>query len=313
MMRSAAERGFTLIEVLVAMSISMVVMGCVVAILTVFLNDNRYATLRDDATAHAQTMIDRLSHDLRDAASPTPASAGLLAHAASYDIAFQMVSAKPGSAPSGDPTNQMWVRYCLDGNDTLWRQTTAPSSSISTVPDLTACPSTSSPWLTGSGGKPCCVQLSDVVNEIGGDNRPLFTFGPTGYSGLSEIKSVQTSLYVDRNPGHLPGPTELTSAVYLRNELAPPVANFVPTKTAVSGGADISLNGSLSTDPNGQVLTYQWYEGSSCSSPSVALTGGTTQEFDAGDFPNGSYSFALLVTNTGGLSTCSSPQTVTVP
>src|SRR5579875_2148396 len=92
-----------------------------------------------------------------------------------------------------------------------------------------------------------------------------------------------------------------------------PVSQFVIDKTDFqNGGADINLDGSLSSDPNGQVLSYQWYQGSSCSSPSVPLTGGTTQQFNAGDVTNGTYTYSLLVTNTGGLTNCSS-QTVTVP
>jgi prepilin-type N-terminal cleavage/methylation domain-containing protein len=326
------ERGFTLIELLVAMVISFIVMGSVVTVLTVFLNDNRNDQYRDQATADSQVMIDRLGRDLRSAASPTPGSSGLLAEAGAYDIGFQSVNATPGTAPSGNATNQMWVRYCLDANNTVWRQTTAPSNTTSTFPDaLTTvskvpvdsapCPSTNSQWITTSSGASCCIELNDVTNTIGGDNRPLLTYGPSGYQDnnydTSQIKSVEVDLFVDKNPGHLPGPTELTSGIYLRNELAAPQAAFVPNKIAQSGGADVQLNGSSSSDPNGQVLSYQWYEGSTCVSPtqapsSGAIAGATTQQYDAGVQPNGSYVFSLVVTNTGGLSSCTS-QVVTVP
>jgi prepilin-type N-terminal cleavage/methylation domain-containing protein len=331
MTAAAEERGFTLIEMLVAMIISTIVMGSVVTILTVFLNDNRYDQYRDSATSHAQIMVDRLSRELRSAASPTVPSAGLLADAGPYDVGFQSVNPTAGTPSSSNPTNQIWVRYCLGANNTLWRQSTTVSSSTSAFPDplttfngtpstfngnqvdASACPSTSSNWITAANGTPCCIEQTDVVNEIGGDNRPLFTYGPSGYSGNSQIKSVEIDMYVDQNPGHRPGPTHLTSGVFLRNDLAPPVSQFVVDKTDLQGGgADITLDGSLSSDPNGQVLSYQWFQGSSCSSPSVALTGGTTQQFNAGDVPNGNYTYSLLVTNTGGLTNCSS-QTVAVP
>jgi hypothetical protein len=81
------------------------------------------------------------------------------------------------------------------------------------------------------------------------------------------------------------------------------------------------LNGSPSSDPNGQVLSYQWYEGVSCPTPpssapsSGAIAGATTQVYDAGQFPAtpapGQW-FALAVTNSGGLTSCSSQQ-VAIP
>jgi hypothetical protein len=100
----------------------------------------------------------------------------------------------------------------------------------------------------------------------------------------------------------------LTSGIYLRNELAPPVSNFTVTQIAVSSTVrDLQLNGSASSDPNGQALTYQWFDGGSCPSPSGAITGATAQQTDAGNFnTNQTVTFSLVVTNTGGLSNCAS-------
>jgi prepilin-type N-terminal cleavage/methylation domain-containing protein len=317
MMRAKDQRGFTLVELLVASAISLIVMACAVTILTVILHDNRYDNARASAQADAQTMVDRLSRELRSASAPSAGSAGLLAQATPYDTAFQTVNAAPGSAPAGNPANQIWVRYCLDGNDTLWRQSTAPSSTTSAAPSTSACPSTSSAWVTASG-RPCCIELNDVTNEIGGDTRPLFTFGPSGWTSISQISSVQVKLYVDKDPGHQPGPTELTSGIYLRNELASPTASFTAVPTPNQQGADVMLNGSPSSDPNGQVLSYQWYKGVTCPTPpssaptSGAISGATSQVYDAGQFPAGSQTFALTVTNSGGLTNCTS-QEVAIP
>lgn len=313
------QRGFTLVELLVAMTISLIVMASAATILTVILNDSRTDTTRDTAQADAQTMVDRLSRELRSASASSAGAAGVFAKATPYDVAFQTVNAAPGSAPSGNAANQIWVRYCLDGHDTLWRQSTTPASTSATVPDTSACPSTSGAWVNGSGS-PCCIELSDVTNEVGGDTtRPLFTFGPSGWADTSQINSVQVNLYVDQNPGHLPGPTELTSGIYLRNELASPSAEFTALPTPSGQVADIQLNASLSSDPNGQVLSYQWYAGVSCPTPpssapaSGAISGATTQVYDAGQFPAGTkQTFALAVTNTGGLTNCTSQQ-VTIP
>ena len=312
------ERGFTLVELLVAAAISLIVMASAVTVLTIMLTDNRYDNMRASAQADAQTMVDRLSRELRSASAPSAGSAGLLAKATPYDIAFQAVNAAPGSAPSGNPANQSWTRYCLDGNETLWRQTTDASSTTSAVPDTSACPSTSSAWATAAG-RPCCIELNDVTNEIGGDTRPLFTFGPSGWADVSQINAVQVDMYVDKNPGHQPGATRLTSGIYLRNELASPTANFTAVPTPNQQGADVLVNASASSDPNGQVLSYQWYKGVSCPTPpssapsSGAISGATTQVYDAGQFPSGARPVvALAVTNSGGLTNCTSQQ-VAIP
>jgi prepilin-type N-terminal cleavage/methylation domain-containing protein len=311
MTRLGDQRGLTLIELLVAMTITTIVMGVVVFILTIFLNDSRYDTFRDQAQSDARLAVDRLSHDLRSAASTTASTPGLLTVAASYELAFQTVQ-PTGTAPAGNAGNQMWVRYCLNGaTNTLWRQTTTPSNTTSSVPDTTNCPSTSNQWAQKTNGNSCCVELSDITNEIGGDTtRPLFTYGPSGWTANSQIKLVQVNVYSDLNPGHLPGPTpELISGIYLRNELAYPVAQFTPT--ANPGAHTVTLDGSASTDPNGQALTYQWYNGGTCSSlPSTVLA--ATEQYTAGpySFP-GNQTFELVVANTGGLSKCTS-QTVAI-
>jgi type II secretory pathway pseudopilin PulG len=309
MIGAREQHGFTLVETLVAMSISFIVLGSVVLVFTVFLQDNRYDQFRDDAQAHAQTMIDRLSRELRSAASTSAGSAGLLEKAAPYDLVFETVNAAPGQPPSGNPTNQMRVRYCLDSNNTLWRQTESLQTTADAIPDTSTCPDTSN--VTGTVWATKYAELNDVTNEIGGDTtRPLFTYGPSGWTSTAQIKQVQLGLYVDRNPGHLPGPTVLTSGIYLRNELAQPVAQFTPSKSPVSQGVlDLRLDASPSFDPNGQALSYQWYSGGGCAS---AIAGATTQQYDAGNFSTGtSQTFSLLVTDTGGLTNCQT-QNITI-
>jgi prepilin-type N-terminal cleavage/methylation domain-containing protein len=326
-MRSVRDqRGFTLIELLVSMGLSLVVMGIVVSLLTVWLNDSRYDGLRDQAQTDSKVIVDRMSRELRSAASPSAGSSGLLQKAGAYDILFQTVN-PTGSWSASNTAVQQWVRYCLDSNETLWRQT-APS--ISSTPDTTNCPGTSNAWAQKSGGSPCCIALSDVTNEIGGDTtRPLFTYGPTGYTSTSQIQEVQVNVITDLNPGHLPGPSpQLTSGIYLRNENSPPVVpDFSVTSTGTGGTTrNVTLDGTQAYDPNGQTLQYQWYATNSSSSgacasstagPSSGSPVGSAQTFsgtaaNSTTFTSGStWTFALVVTDTQGLTTCDS-KTVTI-
>jgi prepilin-type N-terminal cleavage/methylation domain-containing protein len=313
MRRVADERGFTLIEILVALLITSLLMAAIVALFTSFIDDNRYDTLRDDSQANAQTIVDRISRDLRTASAPS-VGASTISKAGAYDLVFQAVNATPGSAPSGNAQNEMWERYCLDSNYTLWRQTTSPSSSASTsstAPDTSACPSTNSAWVTTSSGAACCQELNDVVNEIGNDNRALFQYYPSS-SPTSGIKSIQIDAFVDKNPGLLPGSAELTSGVFLRNALAAPTALFVATPTEVFQGTDdVNLNATSAYDPQGQALSYQWYNGTSCSS-ATQIPGATSQIYDAGDFTS-SQTFGLIVTDTAGLASSCQTKQVTIP
>lgn len=325
-MERRGERGFTLIELLVSMGLTMIVMTSVIMIITVFLNDSRYNGLRDQAQSDARTLVDRITRELRSAAAETPGSPGLLERATPYDVIFQTVD--PSTTPSsGNPVNQYRVRYCLDGNQTLWRQSQTWTGSMPAAPASTACPDPSaSDYVGKANGSPCCIELSDVTNEIGGaTTRPLFTFGPAGWQaagGINQIQEVQVNVITDLNPGRLPGPApQLTSGVFLRNENSPPVAKFTPQKVGNGSGAfNVTLDGSASADPNGQSLSYQWYanpgstgcDPTNTTGPSTgALSGGTTQSFQAGPYSAGATeTFALVVTDTQGLTNCSSQSVV---
>jgi len=74
---------------------------------------------------------------------------------------------------------------------------------------------------------------------------------------------VHTDLYVDLDTGNKPDETVLSSGVYLRNQNQQPTARLTPTASAQG----IVLNGSNSTDPEGEPLTYCWYD---LSAPTVS-------------------------------------------
>jgi prepilin-type N-terminal cleavage/methylation domain-containing protein len=308
-MRPAADQqGCSLIEVLVAMVLTAIVFAAAVAIFDSFLKDSGNDARRTETQAAVRTAIDRISRELRTAVAPAAGSA-LIEYETNYDLVFREVSAT-------SPVHQMRVRYCLDGNETLWRQTKDLQTTSDAIPSTSACPA--SAWATRSAVLGGCtagsVHCVRVTNELSSSSRPLFTFGPTGWTSLSDIKLVEVTLYADENPGGQPGPTELTSGIYLRNDLEQPSVPGTGLATVI--GKYVSLNGSGAYDPNGQALSYQWYLGGSCPSPPASdqlSSGGTSQEpGQQGPFSSGTQlTYTLVVTDTAGLTGCNQ-QTVTV-
>ena len=307
MIRPAEQDGFTLVELLVSMAIALVVFGAAVTLLGVTLRDSRSLQLRNEAQDSARNIVDRISRELRSSVAASTGSA-LIEQSNPYDLVFREAA----------PTSpyQTRVRYCLDANSTLWRQTKAMQSSTDPLPDTSSCPS--SAWDTQTVELGSCqappAPCARVTNEVGGDNRPLFTYGPDP----SQIRLVEVSVYVDENQSSdsEPPATHLTTGIYLRNSLAAPQANFTLSPNPVTNATPIQLNASSSTDPNGQVLSYQWYTGGSCATPSSPLAvGGTSQEPPPqGPFPSGTtMTYLLVVTDTAGLSSCAQPQSVTIP
>lgn len=300
MKRLEEPAGFTLVEMLVTIVLTLILFGGVLSVLDVFSRDNVSAQLRNETQDLARTAIDQLSRDLRSAASPTPTTAGALEKANPDDMVFQTVD--PNTTYGGsNATNQIRVRYCLDAskpsNETLWRQTqTWTSASAPAIPSTTSCPS--SAWPTQYR------LVSNVTNLVDAQNpRPLFTYAPLSETSTAQIDGVIVDLFADERPGTRSVETELRSGIFLRNSNAPPIATFTVSQ---QGNHQVALNASLSTDPNGQALTYQW------SLDGSAISGATNQQYTTGTLTAGStHTFGLTVTDTTGLSNSTS-QAVTI-
>lgn len=315
------ESGFSLIELLVGMTMMLIVFGAVLLVLQVFQKDYKSDQARNEAQASARTTIDRLSRDLRNVASPVGGVTSSLQRATPYDLIFQTVSG--GSVvSSADPSNQVWVRYCVGADSSgkmndLYREVdppATPTSALPAMPTTTACPGATTSWPTQT------VLVPYVTNTTDSPAHALFTCGsptvagnlcPTGATSTSSIKTVEADIFV--LPPSAPKEVEITGGIDLRNNLLAPVAGF--SVTEISG--HVWLDGSSSYDPNGQALTYQWYRDGS------ALSGGTTVQFDAGivcpstswssncTYVSGtSHTFQLVVSDTAGLTNCTSAGTL---
>jgi hypothetical protein len=244
--RLAQERGeFTLVGLLVAMTLSLIVIGATLDLFASSEKINRDTQRRTDALDRARVGVDRLARHLRNMASPTPDQPQSIDRATARDVVFQTVD-PVGPNAGVNTANVKRVRYCLDDQGRLWAQNQRWTGTAPAAPAATACPS--SDWNDQT------VLADDVTNYLAGHSRPVFTFNPT--SPLTAITWVHVDLWLDLDTSRKPVETVLSSGVFLRNQNRAPTATFSATPSAQG----IVLNGSESVDPEGEPLTYCWYD-----------------------------------------------------
>jgi len=317
-MRAAEEHGFTLVELLVAMVLSVIVFGGTLTALEVFTKNQRYDVLRNETQDNARNTIDRIARELRNVAAPKGEVElpGALEKAERNAIVFQTIDSEAAPSGSKNTTNAMRVRYCLDDskpeNEVLWRQvkrwTNEPKA-----PPLSTARWTSCPDPTAGAYDSSSRMVEHVTNRIGGQkNRPLFVYGPMGATEseaefeTAPIISVAPSLYIDLNPSSAkPDETQLTSTISLRNANRQPLAAF--TATEVNG--HILLNASESRDPDGLALSYKWSEGTTEGETAIPST---AQQYETPLLVSKStHTFWLTIADPGGL-TATTKQKVTL-
>jgi Tfp pilus assembly protein PilV len=303
------EGGFTLVEVLIAATLSLVVLGGTLAIMDTFNHQYLASNQRNDAQDKARLGIDRIVRQLRNIASPitTPK---LLERATPYDIVFQTVGTPSGSNTTGDQR----VRYCVPSDTAsgsasqevlisetqTWTTAAPPASPWSSDPSVTI-PCPDSPLPSGVSGS--TVLVPNVTNRYQGTDRAaLFSFNnsSTAPSDLTTVTSVQLNLFVNPTPTatNAKTETELQSAAFLRNEVRKPVAKFTPTSMS---GHGILLNAGISYSPDGYDLSYSW----SCVSVGCPNATALSQATDALVSWNpgvaGSFQVQLIVKDPSGL------------
>ena len=262
MRRLASERGVSLVEYMVAMTISFVVFA---ATLTVIESMTRQKSLADTQNDHQQivrTTLDRLASELRNMASPTDltSTSSTLPRAIDRNGAFDLIfrTVRQEAAGSATDANVQRVRYCL-GDDGNMRRMEEPVAA-EVAPTTAACNDASPGWSN------IRIVGQSITNAYG--TRPVFTY--SGDSGSitatdsvsrSNISRVSAELFVDADRTRRPVETKLSTGVMLRNQNREPRAVF--TATVISPGPanrEVLLNGSGSDDPESQQLDYHWYE-----------------------------------------------------
>lgn len=294
--RDGREAGFTLIELVITMTITLAILGATLTTFNVFERNAKRNQQQNAAQDLARAGVDRIARDLRNHATPTNELPIAIEKAEGNDVEMLTVGAHQ-TAASTNTRNLERVRYCLNpGDRTIWRQRqsyTGPPPAV--PPGMSECP--------GPGWAQTGAVAEGVVNNAG---RPVFCFPPTPCgtvpASTSTITAVAIMLYVDVSDAP-PRETRLTTTVALRNQNRHPTAHFEATAL---GARHVLLVASASEDPEGQALTYRWFDGDVAIDRCV----GMVCEYRAP--AAGTRSFTLKVNDPSDLEATAGPKTVVV-
>ena len=311
--RRPSQAGFTLVEVLLAMTLMLIVFAATLAVFTTMERGSRSNQLLNEGQQQVRTATDALARRLRNLASPSDSSNPLdqqpLERAQPQDLVFRTV--RGDGAPTADnPQNIERYRYCLGTDQVLYEQRQTWTGATPAVPADTACP--------GAGWSSVRAAAANVVN---GD-RAVFAYQgsptPGTYSELATVApedfptaiALRTTLFVDPETDRAPAESSLTTRVFLRNQNRPPAA----TLGVSFQGRKVILNASGSADPEGNTLRYQWLrDGAPLTDPATGQPLGelfnAVYAFNAA--ANTSFTVAVQVFDVGKLSHTSAAVTVT--
>ena len=290
MTRLGRQEGFTLAEMLVGAMLMIIVMSATLGVLDQFRGISARADKRVDLQDSARQASRTLARSLRNLAA-SPDLPGVVERASAYDLVFRAVD-NARAWVGGNTRNLKRVRYCLDASNpsraTLREQTQRwTSSSAPSLPSSTACPA-------GGWGESRVI-ADRMTNRANGANRPLWTYGTTA---TGQITSIKVNLFMSQA-----GAPEvaLQTGVFLRNQNRAPTAVFSANAVGVR---HVMLNGSGSTDPEGDALDYIWYVNN------AEVGQGLIFDYAAPDA--GTYVIRLVVRDPSGLAGESVAQSVVV-
>ncbi|MCW3038883.1 MAG: hypothetical protein JWM31_788 [Solirubrobacterales bacterium] len=244
-------------------------------------------TARNANQQAARQISDQLAVALRNLASPTPDQPQAIDRAGPYDLIFQDVDPN-GPNNGANTTNVRRERWCLDAAGTLYaQQQTWTTAAVPATPAAVPCP--------GAGWQSTNVLIGGIANRVLVPAVPLFTFDAVT---LTDIAAVHVDLTMDEDPLRPPAAVRVDTGVFLRNQNRRPTASF----TAVPTAQGIVLNASASMDPEGQPLTYEWYDGATMIDTGVTSTYVVTH--------GTSHALSVRVLDPAGLTATAPTQTV---
>jgi type II secretory pathway component PulJ len=309
------QAGFTFVEVLLAMSLMLVIFGATLAVFATMERGSAINQRLNENQQQARVATDTLAKRLRNLASPSDSTNPLdqqpLERAQPFDLVFRTVRSDGTGPTAGNPQNLERYRYCLGSDKVLYEQRQTWTGATPATPAATACP--------GGGWTSQRAVVRNVVNGT----RPVFAYQGSPEPGIyNELTSVapadfptaialRSTIWVDPDPENRPGAATLSTRVFLRNQNRPPTASL----SVVASGRRVTLNASMSDDPEGNTLVYEWRNnGTGMIDPTTSAPYGylanSTFSFNAPSA--GVYSLTVRVKDVGSLTALSSPaKTVT--
>jgi type II secretory pathway pseudopilin PulG len=206
--RLRSDAGFTLVELLAAMAISIVVLLATLTTLDTFSRNASEQTRITDANDQVRKVMDRIVSDLRQAATIEVAGAD--------DLVYTV---------SDSPTQTRRERICLDASSYLWRATVTTASAPTTpIPAGTSCPT------AGSGA----FKVTDLKSANTTSN-PLFRYDS---ATASNVRSVGLTVALDAGNGGRSDASVLRASTFVRSkaEAAAPVGGDDLTTTCSDTG-----------------------------------------------------------------------------
>ena len=298
--RLRSEEGFTLIELVVASTLMIIVLCATLTVFDGFIVNSQRSRDQNSAQDQARNAVDRIARDLRNQATPTKELPIAILKATPQDVAFLTVGpTKP--AGSANARNLQRARYCLNPDTkTLWFQTqTWVTAAPAPAPDVNAaCPATpASGWMT----------QDPIVDRVANAARPVFAFDPGTWVSTADIRSIDTTVFIDADPAKAPREQRLNTMVRLRNQNHAPGAEF--EASPLGSQHVLLLAGAFDADGHSQA--YNWY----VDNVKITTCSGPVCDYGPDDTPaatSGTHTFRLEVEDPSGLVSTPTERTVTV-
>lgn len=294
MNRFRNEDGYTLPELLVGAVLGVIVLSATLTTLDQFRLMSGRTNDRVELQDEARQVSRELARSLRNVA-PSSDLPTVIGRAEPYDLVFRAVD-RPRADRGQNVRNLRRVRYCLDARDPAnaklleqtmrWNSATAPL-----LPTVADCPATE--W--GSWR----LVADHLTNRYAGADRPLWSYQQTA---TGQITGVKLNLFLNDQPEMSENEVALQTGVFLRNQNRAPTALFT---AAPAGMRHVLLNGSTSSDPEGDPLEYSWFAN--------GVEVGHGMIFDYAAISGGAHAFRLDVRDPSGLLGRSPTQTVVLP
>ncbi len=226
--RARDQRGMTLVELLVAMSISLVISAMIILSWVALSGSYANTVRRGTASDFARQALDRMEREVRDAEQP-PATVSevSIVRARPYYIVVYTTFNKSGNDDVTTPPRL--VMYRLYGNGQLWRFSDADGSGAIAGVNM----SLEGPLGTPEAGEGAQLMIEDVVNlstPTTANPTELFSYiyydssgslvhahDVRGTQNRAQIRAVEFNLLVDLNPGKSPVYWHVRTTAQLRN------------------------------------------------------------------------------------------------